>query len=54
MVECECAPVGITDLPSSPGFNRYMVECEYLKWRLEQLEAAGFNRYMVECEFLFR
>ena len=33
------------------GFNRYMVECEFLK--ISELYALhqSFNRYMVECEY---
>ncbi len=33
------------------SFNRYMVECEFLKLSASPFSSA-FNRYMVECEFL--
>ena len=32
------------------GFNRYMVECEYFGFLLNEKELESFNRYMVECE----
>ena len=39
---------GVTD--RCPGFNRYMVECEY-EYISQFLKGEGcFNRYMVECE----
>ena len=33
------------------GFNRYMVECEYLFIISYTINGYSFNRYMVECEF---
>ena len=33
------------------SFNRYMVECEFIKRFDEIIDKIGFNRYMVECEF---
>ena len=32
------------------GFNRYMVECEFLADSWTVLDIIRFNRYMVECE----
>ena len=32
-------------------FNRYMVECEYIKRHKLYEWFERFNRYMVECEF---
>ncbi len=34
------------------GFNRYMVECEFLDGVCLCLLCCRFNRYMVECECL--
>ena len=31
-------------------FNRYMVECESLRYVEDVHNNIGFNRYMVECE----
>ena len=31
-------------------FNRYMVECEYIRRYNVLFDLACFNRYMVECE----
>ena len=33
------------------GFNRYMVECEFIKFTNIAGIGNGFNRYMVECEY---
>ena len=33
-----------------PGFNRYMVECEYVILDVLVIGEKRFNRYMVECE----
>ena len=35
---------------SENGFNRYMVECEYIEKPRCQDRFYSFNRYMVECE----
>ena len=35
----------------SIGFNRYMVECEFVRYKQTTTSLTGFNRYMVECEF---
>ena len=32
------------------SFNRYMVECEYMKKSENDKKSVCFNRYMVECE----
>ena len=34
----------------SLSFNRYMVECEYIKMSCMWKNTYSFNRYMVECE----
>ena len=34
------------------GFNRYMVECEYVEKPRCKDGFYRFNRYMVECEFI--
>ena len=31
-------------------FNRYMVECECTKQKIDPADCKSFNRYMVECE----
>ncbi len=35
------------------GFNRYMVECEFVSDKKGLQVTIGFNRYMVECECVF-
>ena len=35
---------------NSMGFNRYMVECEFIIIIVYSLICRCFNRYMVECE----
>ena len=37
-----------------PGFNRYMVECEFVFANITTTVDNRFNRYMVECEFYLR
>ena len=34
------------------GFNRYMVECEYVPPLSFHPPERRFNRYMVECEYI--
>ena len=34
------------------GFNRYMVECEYIAGFGFLKRVSRFNRYMVECEYV--
>ena len=34
------------------GFNRYMVECEFIVQTVTIEIIYSFNRYMVECEYL--
>ena len=34
------------------GFNRYMVECEFLSGIRRMGKYMCFNRYMVECEYI--
>ena len=38
-------------LNTAVGFNRYMVECEYITTTVDNLSLFSFNRYMVECEY---
>ena len=35
------------------GFNRYMVECEFVFASMTTTVDSRFNRYMVECEFFY-
>ena len=37
-------------LKQAIGFNRYMVECEFVRYKQTTTSLTGFNRYMVECE----
>ena len=39
------------DNTGKEGFNRYMVECESVKWTDNDTNEVSFNRYMVECEY---
>ncbi len=32
------------------GFNRYIVECKFIKGQIKEKERDSFNRYIVECK----
>lgn len=32
------------------GFNRYIVECEFIEDEIDRSRDLCFNRYVVECE----
>ena len=40
----------VTTSKTASGFNRYMVECEFVFYNISVAAVYGFNRYMVECE----
>ena len=38
------------EVTTKDSFNRYMVECEFLRSSSDITYLISFNRYMVECE----
>ena len=40
----------VTTSKTASGFNRYMVECEFVFYNISVAAVYDFNRYMVECE----
>ena len=32
-------------------FNRYIVECKYVRSKGKEFDGFSFNRYIVECKF---
>ena len=39
---------------TNSGFNRYIVECKFIKKRGDIMKGYSFNRYIVECKSGFQ
>ena len=43
-------PVQNKNINNEKSFNRYIVECKYVRSKGKEFDGFSFNRYIVECK----